>query len=855
MTNKLRIYEFAKLLEIQNKDLMDILSKLNIEHKNHMSALEENDINLVLEYILQEKEKEHAEKRREKLPSHKEDRSGERQTKAHDEKKHIRHGEKPSHPYDKRTEQKLPQKSPQEVRQKFDRERRERHPDAVQKESGIKPESKDRKAAFNEQKVIELFPQEPEKKQVAKPKYEVAKEQKIEKRYQDKAAAKQKTEKATKHKKQLFHVDELSQEEVTVDREELDKIDKEVEATLLEEEYLQEKHVRRGRKEKLKKKSKEQKEVLKLQTKTVQEDKKEEIIKIPEKITVGEFANLIDKPAAEVIKKLIMLGVMANINQEIDFDVASLIAEDYGFKVEKEIIKSEEEILLEDQEDPPESLQPRPPVVVVMGHVDHGKTSLLDAIRKTNVTEKEAGGITQHIGASVVEVNGRKITFLDTPGHEAFTAMRARGAQVTDIAVLVVAADDGVMPQTVEAINHAKAANVTIIVAINKIDKPEANPERVKQQLSEYGLIPEEWGGDTVFVNVSAKKKIGIDHLLEMILLVADLLELKANPNRPARGRVIEAKLDKGRGPVATVLVQKGTLKVGDYVVVGNTWGKVRAMIDDKGQRIKEAGPSMPVEILGLEDVPTAGDELICVKDEKTAKTVAQIRQDKLKEEKMQQTKISLDELFERIQKGQLKELRVIIKADVQGSVEALKSAIERLSNDKVTVKVIHAAVGAITESDVTLASASDAIIIGFNVRPEVGAMSLAEKEKVDIRMYRIIYDVINDIEAAMKGLLEPVYKEVIIGHAEVRQIFKSSSVGTIAGCYVLDGKITRTSNARIIRDGVVVYEGKLASLKRFKDDVREVAAGYECGMTFEKFNDIKEGDIVEAYEMQKVES
>ncbi|WAM34783.1 translation initiation factor IF-2 [Caldicellulosiruptor morganii] len=857
MTNKLRIYEFAKLLEIQNKDLMEILNRLNIEHKNHMSALEENDINLVLEYILQEKDKEQVEKRkRERVSVHKETSIPEKEQRAQEHKKSQRQGERMPYPHDRKTEPRTAQKSQQEGRQKFDRNRRERtQANIVQRESAAGIEKKEKKATVDDQKVIEALMQEPEKKQVVKPKYEISKEQKIEKKYQDKTAVKQKSEKAVKHKKQLFHVEELIHEEAPVNREELEKVDKEVEDTLLEEEFLQEKHVRRGRKEKPKKKSKEQKEVLRLQTKTVQEEKKEEIVKIPEKITVGEFANLISRPAAEIIKKLIMLGIMANINQEIDYDVAALIAEDYGFKVEKEIIKSEEEILLEDQEDPPESLQPQPPVVVVMGHVDHGKTSLLDAIRKTNVTEKEAGGITQHIGASVVEVNGRKITFLDTPGHEAFTAMRARGAQVTDIAVLVVAADDGVMPQTVEAINHAKAANVTIIVAINKIDKPEANPERVKQQLSEYGLIPEEWGGDTVFVNVSAKKKIGIDHLLEMILLVADLLELKANPNRPARGRVIEAKLDKGRGPVATVLVQKGTLRVGDYVVVGNTWGKVRAMIDDKGQRIKEAGPSMPVEILGLEDVPTAGDELVCVKDEKTAKMVAQIRQDKLKEEKMQQSRVSLEELFERIQKGQLKELRVIIKADVQGSVEALKSAIEKLSNEQVTVKVIHAAVGAITESDVTLASASDAIIIGFNVRPEVGAMSLAEKEKVDIRMYRIIYDVINDIEAAMKGLLEPVYKEVVIGHAEVRQIFKSSSVGTIAGCYVLDGKITRTSNARIIRDGVVVYEGKLASLKRFKDDVREVAAGYECGMTFEKFNDIKEGDIVEAYEMQKVES
>ncbi|ADQ04436.1 translation initiation factor IF-2 [Caldicellulosiruptor owensensis OL] len=831
MTNKLRIYEFAKLLDMQNKDLMEVLNKLNIEHKNHMSALEENDINLVLEYILQEKDKQQAERRR----ISKEPQVQEKKQKLED-RKTKRFDEKPCR--ERKVEEKEQGKQQKPVKQ------------PIAKVEGVKRETDE-----GGRKITNVvLQQEVEKKQISKPKYEVAKEQKIEKKFQDKVQAKQKQEKAPKHRKQAFAVEE-EHHEMILDREELEKVDREVENTLLEEEYLQEKHIRRGRKEKLKKKSKEQKEVLKLQTKTPQEEKKEEVIKIPEKIVVGEFANLIGKPAAEIIKKLIMLGVMANINQEIDFDVASLIAEDYGFKVEKEIIKTEEEILLEDQEDPPESLVPRPPVVVVMGHVDHGKTSLLDAIRKTNVTEKEAGGITQHIGASVVEINGRKITFLDTPGHEAFTAMRARGAQVTDIAVLVVAADDGVMPQTIEAINHAKAANVTIIVAINKIDKPEANPERVKQQLSEYGLIPEEWGGDTVFVDVSAKKKIGIDHLLEMILLVADLMELKANPNRPARGRVIEAKLDKGRGPVATVLIQKGTLKVGDYIVVGNTWGRVRAMIDDKGQRIKEAGPSMPVEILGLEDVPVAGDELVCVKDEKTAKTVAQIRQEKLKEEKMQSTKISLDELFERIQKGQLKELRVIIKADVQGSVEALKSAVERLSNDKVTVKVIHAAVGAITESDVTLASASDAIIIGFNVRPEVGAISLAEKEKVDVRMYRIIYDVINDIEAAMKGLLEPVYKEVVIGHAEIRQIFKSSTVGTIAGCYVLDGKITRTANARIIRDGVVVYEGKLASLKRFKDDVREVAAGYECGMTFEKFNDIKEGDIVEAYEMQKVEN
>lgn len=850
MTNKLRIYEFAKLLDIQNKDLMEILNELKIEHKNHMSALEEKDVNYVLEYILQEKEKIFAEKRRDQQFA-KEDRAKKPQF----DKKIDRYPEKFPRQGERQYIKETKQKEPKRDKPKFNKDRKERpKEDVVQKSFGGIESKKEQNVLQPENTNIVQLHREAEKKPLQRPKYEVAKEQKLEKKFQDKTSIKQRIDKPAKHKKQLFQLEDVK-DEIEIDKQELEKIDKEVEDTLLEEEYLQEKHIRRGKKEKLKKKSREQKEVLRVQTRSAQEDKKEEIIKLPEKITVGDFANLIEKPAAEIIKKLIMLGIMANINQEIEYDVASLIAEDYGFKVEKEIIKTEEEILLEDIEDTPESLQLRPPVVVVMGHVDHGKTSLLDAIRKTNVTEKEAGGITQHIGASVVEINGRKITFLDTPGHEAFTAMRARGAQVTDIAILVVAADDGVMPQTIEAINHAKAANVTIIVAVNKIDKPEANPDRVRQQLSEYGLIPEEWGGDTVFVNVSAKKKVGIDTLLEMILLVADMMELKANPNRPARGRVIEAKLDKGRGPVATVLVQKGTLRVGDYVVVGNTWGKIRAMIDDKGQRLKEAGPSMPVEVLGLEDVPTAGDELICVKDEKTAKSVTQIRQDKIKEEKIAQSKISLDELFERIQKGQLKELKVIIKADVQGSVEALKTAVERLSNNEVTVKVIHAGVGAITESDVTLASASEAIIIGFNVRPEIGAISLAEKEKVDIRMYRIIYDVVNDIEAAMKGLLEPVYKEVVLGHAEIRQIFKSSAVGTIAGCYVQDGKITRTSSARIIRDGVVVYEGKLASLKRFKDDIKEVAAGYECGMTFERFNDIKEGDIVEAYEMQKVES
>jgi len=838
---KQRVYEVAKMLDISNKDLMEILSELKIEHKNHMSAIEEGDINYLIEYLIQEKEKEY-------LRSY----NFKRDEKRRQDKNTFERGNKQAKPSSH-----------------FNRDKQNYPPahSSVSQREGAKNQLADRGQRQPKHEVFEKDRLESQKQKKPDTTRDRLKDKQIDEtvttekdnkiieiKYTKKQKQDAKTEQNNKKKKQLIDLkkeDEL--DVVQINREEIEKIDQEVEKELLEEEYLQEKHVRRGKKEKIKKESKEQKDLNKLQIQKTQEKKVEKVL-IPEKISIGELAQKIEKPASEVIKKLIMLGIMANINQEIDYEMASLIAEDFGIQCEKEVIRTEEEILIEDFEDPPETLQPRPPVVVVMGHVDHGKTSLLDAIRRTNVTEQEAGGITQHIGASVVEIDGRKITFLDTPGHEAFTAMRARGAQVTDIAILVVAADDGVMPQTIEAINHAKAANISIIVAVNKIDKPEANPDRVKQQLSDYGLIPEEWGGDTIFVNVSAKKKIGIDTLLEMVLLVADMMELKANPNRQAKGTVIEAKLDKGRGPVATILVQKGTLRVGDYVIVGKTWGRVRAMLDDKGNRVKNATPSMPVEILGLEEVPEAGDELFCVRDEKTAKAIVQLKQEKYKEEKLLASKVSLEELFEKIKKGQIKELRVIVKADVQGSVEALKASIEKLSNQDVSVKVIHAGVGAINDSDVTLASASNAIIIGFNVRPEMGANQLAEKEKVDIRMYRIIYDVLNDIEAAMKGLLEPVYKEVILGHAEVRQIFKASSIGTIAGCYVQDGKITRTSSARIIRDGIVVHEGKLNSLKRFKDDVKEVAAGYECGITFEKFNDVKEGDIIEAYEMQKVE-
>lgn len=578
------------------------------------------------------------------------------------------------------------------------------------------------------------------------------------------------------------------------------------------------------------------------------------IVTLPDTITVGEFAKKINKPAAEIIKKLFLSGIMASINHEISFETAEKIAEGYNILVEKEVVKEKEEILINDIEDPEDKLKPRPPVVTVMGHVDHGKTSLLDAIRHSRVTATEAGGITQHIGAYTVNINGNDIVFLDTPGHEAFTAMRARGAQATDIAVLVVAADDGVMPQTIEAINHAKAANVPIIVAINKMDKHGANPDRVKQELSEHGLIAEDWGGDTICVPVSAKTKEGIDNLLEMILLVAEMQELKANPDRPAKGIIIEAKLDKGKGPVATVLVQKGTLRVGDSIIAGLAYGKVRAMTDDKGHKVIKAGPSIPVEVQGLSEVPNAGDILYCVEDEKTARKIAELRMEKAKAEQYASTsRVSLEDLFSQIQEGKVKDLNLVVKADVQGSVEAVKQSLEKLSNDEVHVRVIHGGVGAITEADVTLASASNAIIIGFNVRPDNMARQLAEKEKVDIKTYRIIYNAIDDISAAMKGMLEPEFKEVVTARITVRTTFKVSSIGTIAGCHVDEGKVNRNNSVRLIRNGVVIYEGSISSLKRFKDDVKEVAAGYECGITLERFNDIKEGDIIESYTMEEV--
>lgn len=575
-----------------------------------------------------------------------------------------------------------------------------------------------------------------------------------------------------------------------------------------------------------------------------------------ETITVKDLTERIGKPAGEILKKLLLLGVMANINSELDFDTASLVCSDFGVTLEMNLAKTAEDDLAEtDFEDAEEDLQPRPPVVTIMGHVDHGKTSLLDYIRHSHVTSGEAGGITQHIGAYTVTVEGRTITFLDTPGHEAFTAMRARGAQATDIAILVVAADDGVMPQTVEAINHAKAANVPIIVAINKMDKPAANPERVKQDLTAYELVPEEWGGDTIMVPVSAHTGEGVDTLLEMILLEADMLQLRANPNRMAKGVIIEAKLDKARGPVATVLLQNGTLHVGDNIVAGMASGRVRAMVNDRGERVTEAGPSMPVEISGFTDVPSAGDDMMAVADDHLGRQVVQERRDKLKAARAAaSSKVSLDNLFSRIDQSKLTNLNIIIKADVQGSVEAVKQALEKLSNDEVKVRVLHSAVGAITKDDVNLASAFDAIIIGFNIRPDASAREAAEREGVDVRLYRVIYQAIEDVQKAMKGLLEPEYKEVTLGHAEVRNTFRITGAGTVAGCYVKDGKLQRNAEARLIRDNVVVFEGKLSSLKRFKDDAKEVAEGYECGVSFDSFNDIKEGDVIECYVMEEVE-
>ena len=602
-----------------------------------------------------------------------------------------------------------------------------------------------------------------------------------------------------------------------------------------------------------KRRNEEQEKMRKLQLEVAK--KAPVTVKIGDEITVGELASAMKKTAAEVIKYLLVnLGIMASVNQTIDFETAELVATELGCKVEREVVVTIEERLIDAHEDTAEELQDRSPVVVVMGHVDHGKTSLLDAVRHTNVTSGEAGGITQHIGAYTVKINGQTITFLDTPGHAAFTAMRERGAMCTDIAILVVAADDGIMPQTVEAINHAKAANIPIIVAINKMDKPTANPDKIKQQITEYDLVPEEWGGDTIMCPISAKSGMGIDTLLEMVLLTAEMQELKANPNRRAKGVVIEARLDKTRGPVATLLVQNGTLNQGDIIIAGTAVGRVRVMTDDKGRTVKTAGPSMPVEITGLAEVPGAGDIFNAVEDERMARQLVDQRKEEAKAAANKvKGKVSLEDLFAQIQEGQMKELNLIVKADVQGSAEAVKASLEKITNEEVRVRVIHAGVGAINENDVLLASTSNAIIVGFNVRPDNVAQAAAARAKVDMRMYRVIYDAIDEIKDAMKGMLAPKFKEAIIGHAEVRMTYKVSSIGTVAGCYVKDGKITRDAQVRVLRDNIVIYEGALGSLQRFKDSVKEVAANYECGITIDKYNDIKEGDIFECFVMEQI--
>lgn len=640
-------------------------------------------------------------------------------------------------------------------------------------------------------------------------------------------------------------------------KEKIEIQDEETQEQEIEEEYQDKKN--KKNKHKNKQTTSQKQQIKKQEPQEVNKEKNTEnedsgIIQLDNTVVVGEFANLINVPATQVIMSLMKMGIMANINQNIKFETAEKIAYEHDVLVELKPQEEEtEDIIIENDQE--EDLSPRPPIVTVMGHVDHGKTSLLDAIRNTKVTDKEAGGITQHIGASEVYVNGKKVVFLDTPGHEAFTQMRLRGAQVTDIAILVVAADDGIMPQTVEAISHARAANIPIIVAINKIDKPAANIERVRQELSNNGLLVEAWGGTIVDVPVSAKKGENIDKLLEMILLVAEMEELKANPNRPAVGTVIESNLDKGRGAVATVIVSNGTLKVGDPVIAGTAYGKIRALFNDKGQRVKKATPSTPVEILGLNEVPLAGDQFVVMPSEKAARAIGEKRREKQRDEQMKaSSKITLEDLFDKMQEGEVKELNMVLKADVQGSVEAIRQSVEKISNEEVQLKVIHCGVGAITDSDIMLASASNAIVIGFNVRPAQSAVAMAERERVDLRTYRIIYELIEDIEKAMKGMLEPEYKEVVIGQAQVRELFKVSGLGTIAGSYVTDGKVSRNAKARLVRNGIVIYDGAIASVRRFKDDVKEVNRGYECGLMLENFNDIKEEDIIEIYEMQEIE-
>ena len=808
---KYRVHEVAKDFGINSKKVLEILEKYSEEPRKHMTALEDKELDLIFETITQENEVANFDAYFA---------AGEAQKKAKEEAAEVKE------------EPKAPEvKAEAQTEKKADKPQKKEAPKA-EKKPEAKAESK-KEAPKAEKKPAPAQKDSPKKQEAPK---------KQEKAIQPRTKGETRRVDTRSSNVDLEKYNERYEEIAPANRMNDNSSNKQ---------KLKQKSQQYNKKKGFsKKRETEQERMERIQAERA---KKTLVVKIPEEITVGDLANLLRRTAAEVIKEMFKLGVMASVNQSIDFDTAEIVATELGAKVEKEVVVSIEERIIDDHEDTADDLLHRDPVVVVMGHVDHGKTSILDAIRNASVASGEAGGITQHIGAYRVDLDGQKITFLDTPGHAAFTSMRARGAMATDIAVLVVAADDGIMPQTIEAINHAKAAEVQIIVAINKMDKEGANPDRVKQQLTEYGLVPEEWGGETICVPVSAKTQMGIDSLLESILLVAEMEELKANPNRAAKGVVIEARLDKGRGPIATLLVQNGTLRVGDIVVAGQSVGRVRVMSNERGQRIKEAGPSVPVEITGLDTTPAAGDMFDVASDEKLARELVEKKKHDAKEEQFKAyQKVTLDNLFSSLQEGQIKELNIIVKADVQGSVEAVKQNLEKLSNEEVKVRVIHGGVGAINESDVQLAGISNAIIVGFNVRPDTNAQSLAERDKVEMRMYRVIYDCIEEIEAAMKGMLAPKFREVALGRIEVRTVMNLSSAGKIAGSYVLEGKVQRNAQIRVVRDGIVITEDSISSLRRFKDDVREVATGFECGIGLEKFNDIKEGDIFEAFMMEE---
>ena len=804
MITKYKVNEVAKDLGLNNKEIIEVLGRFYEEPKKAQTALDTKELDVLFDVLTQENSVENF--------------NSYFAMKKSEEKKE----EKVQKPAPKKEEKKAEPKK-EEKAQKNAPKKEEKKAEAPQKKDEKKPEAKADKKPQGQSNA------NPFKKNEKKKDGPMQSRTKGEMRTIDTRADNVELEKYNERYENIAPVHSIN-----------DNVQTKQKLKQKSQQYRKQQGMRSKRKES---------EAERLKRIEAERAKKTLVITVPEEITVGDLAAMLKRTAAEVIKKLFSLGMMATVNQVIDFDTAEIVATELGAKVKKEVVITIEERIIDDREDSEEDLLPRSPVVCVMGHVDHGKTSLLDAIKNTSVTETEAGGITQHLGAYRVNLNGQEITFLDTPGHAAFTAMRARGAMATDIAILVVAADDGIMPQTVEAINHAKAAGVSIVVAINKMDKPGATTDKIMQQLTEYELIPEEWGGDVICVPVSAKTKMNIDTLLESVLLVAEMKELKANPNRAGKGIVIEARLDKGRGPVATLLVQNGTLKSGDIIVAGTAVGRVRVMTDDKGRKVNEAGPSVPVEITGLAEVPVGGDAFDCVSDERLARELVEQRKNSQKEEAFRSMqKVTLDNLFDSINEGSLKDLNIIVKADVQGSVEAVRQSLEKLSNEEVRVKVIHGGVGAVNESDVMLANASNALIVGFNVRPDPVAEVNAERDKVEMRMYRVIYDCIEEVEAAIKGMLAPKFRDVEMGKAEVRSVFKLSSAGTIAGCYIIDGKITRNCKIRVVRDGIVVFEDEISSLKRFKDDIKEVATGYECGVGLEKFNDIKEGDILEGY-------